>query len=62
VLACRDTDKGAKVAEEIVAETNGKVTTIKLDLASLKSIQTAAEELKTRHSNIHLLINNAGVY
>ena len=45
-----------------MAETNGKVTTLKLNLASLKSIRSAVEELKQRHSHIHLLINNAGTW
>ena len=60
VLACRDLEKAEEAANEITKETRNKVTTLKLDLASLSSIRAAAQELKTRHPFIHILINNAG--
>lgn len=60
VLACRDLNKAAEAAEEISKETGNVVTTLKLDLASMKSIRSAAEELIERHPEIHILINNAG--
>ena len=53
-------EKAQKVADEIKSETKGEVTAIKLNLASMESIRSAAEELKSRHSKIHFLINNAG--
>ena len=62
VIACRDLSKAKEAAEEIIKETGKKVTTIKLDLASLSSIREAAEELKALHPNIHILINNAGQF
>ncbi|KAI9565810.1 hypothetical protein GHT06_009605 [Daphnia sinensis] len=61
VLACRDLNKAAEAAEEISKETGNVVTTLKLDLASMQSIRSAAEELTARHSEIHILINNAGI-
>lgn len=60
VLACRDAKKAEDAAQEISKETGNKVTTVKLDLASMASIRAAAEELKFRYTHIHLLINNAG--
>ena len=60
MLACRDMDKAEKAANEIEKETGNKVTTLKLDLASLASIRASTEQLKTRHPSIHILINNAG--
>jgi short-subunit dehydrogenase len=60
-LACRDLEKAEEAAKEITNETRNKVTTLKLDLASLTSIRTAVQELKTRHPLIHILINNAGM-
>lgn len=60
VLACRDLNKADEAAEEISKETGNVVTTLKLNLASTKSIRSAAEELITRHPEIHILINNAG--
>ena len=60
VLACRDMGKAEKAANEIEKETGNKVTTLKLDLASLASIRASTEQLKARHPSIHILINNAG--
>ncbi len=38
------------------------MTTVRLDLASLESVRTAAAQVKDRHpAGLHLLINNAGV-
>lgn len=61
MLACRDLKKADEAAAEISNSTGNKVTTLKLDLASLKSIRDAAEDLKSRHPVIHILINNAGI-
>jgi NAD(P)-dependent dehydrogenase (short-subunit alcohol dehydrogenase family) len=57
VLAVRNTDKGRAAAERI----SGDVAVTALDLTSLDSIRTAADELKARYQRIDLLINNAGV-
>jgi NAD(P)-dependent dehydrogenase (short-subunit alcohol dehydrogenase family) len=57
VLAVRNTDKGRRAATQI----GGDVTVTQLDLTSLESIRTAAEQLKSRYERIDLLINNAGV-
>jgi NAD(P)-dependent dehydrogenase (short-subunit alcohol dehydrogenase family) len=57
VLAVRNTDKGKEAATRI----GGDVTVTALDLTSLDSIRSAAEELKGRYEHIDLLINNAGV-
>ena len=61
VIACRDIAKAETAANEISNETNGKVTTITLDLASMSSIRVAADKLKARYPKIHILINNAGM-
>ncbi len=60
VIACRDIQKAEDAAREISSETKNSVTTLKLDLASLSSIRTAAQNLKVQQPKIHLLINNAG--
>ncbi len=60
VIACRDIEKAEDAAREISTETKNSVTTLKLDLASLSSIRTAAQNLKIQQPKIHLLINNAG--
>jgi NAD(P)-dependent dehydrogenase (short-subunit alcohol dehydrogenase family) len=62
VLAVRNLDKGKAAAEGIAAATPGaQVDLQELDLTSLESIRAAAEQLKSNHDAIDLLINNAGV-
>jgi NAD(P)-dependent dehydrogenase (short-subunit alcohol dehydrogenase family) len=57
VIAVRDTEKGRQAAARIP----GNVTVQALDLASLDSVRSAADNLRTLHPRIDLLINNAGV-
>ena len=57
VLAVRDVEKGAAAASRLT----GDVRVQALDLTSLASIRTAADELRTAHPRIDLLLNNAGV-
>jgi NAD(P)-dependent dehydrogenase (short-subunit alcohol dehydrogenase family) len=62
VLAVRNLDKGKKAARGIEQATPGaKVELQELDLTSLDSVRSAAEQLKSDHDSIDLLINNAGV-
>ena len=62
VLAVRNTDKGKAAADLIARRTPGaRVAVQELDLTSLESIRTAAEQLRAEHDTIDLLINNAGV-
>lgn len=62
VLAVRNTDKGNDAAARITAaHPEAAIAVQKLDLTSLDSIRTAAEQLRSNHDTIDLLINNAGV-
>ena len=62
VLAVRNLDKGKEAASAITAATPGAdVTLQELDLGSLDSVRSAAEELKSGYDRIDLLINNAGL-
>ena len=62
VLAVRDLDKGNDAAARITAaHRDADVEVQKLDLSSLESVRAAADELRSRHDAIDLLINNAGV-
>jgi NAD(P)-dependent dehydrogenase (short-subunit alcohol dehydrogenase family) len=62
VLAVRNLDKGQDAARRIEQATPGaRVEVAELDLTSLVSIHAAAEQLKSTHQSIDLLINNAGV-
>jgi len=62
VLAVRNLDKGKEAARRIERATPGaQVQLRELDLSSLDSIRAAADELRSNHESIDLLINNAGV-
>jgi NAD(P)-dependent dehydrogenase (short-subunit alcohol dehydrogenase family) len=60
-LACRNPDKAAAAAQRILSETGAEPGVVILDLASMASIRRAAEEVRTSHSKIDGLINNAGI-
>jgi NAD(P)-dependent dehydrogenase (short-subunit alcohol dehydrogenase family) len=62
VLAVRNLDKGKDAATLISRRSpNASVALQELDLTSLDSIRTAADQLRSDHERIDLLINNAGV-
>src|SRR5690242_10713287 len=62
VLAVRNLDKGNAAADLIRrANAGASVSVQKLDLGSLASIRSAADQLRSDFSSIDLLINNAGV-
>ena len=62
VLAVRNLEKGKVAADLITSATPGASVAIQeLDLTSLDSIRTAADQLRSAHDSIDLLINNAGV-
>jgi NAD(P)-dependent dehydrogenase (short-subunit alcohol dehydrogenase family) len=66
VLAVRNLDKGKEAIEKIEArigaDSPGAALTLQeLDLTSLDSIRAAADQLRSHHDRIDLLINNAGV-
>ncbi|BBX12310.1 MULTISPECIES: SDR family NAD(P)-dependent oxidoreductase [Mycobacteriaceae] len=62
VLAVRNLDKG-RDAETLIRQRSpgASVALQELDLGSLDSIRAAAEQLRSGHDRIDLLINNAGV-
>src|ERR1700760_2879872 len=62
VLAVRNLEKGKVAADLIARATPGASVAIQeLDLTSLDSIRSAADQLRADHPAIDLLINNAGV-
>jgi NAD(P)-dependent dehydrogenase (short-subunit alcohol dehydrogenase family) len=62
VLAVRNVEKGKAAATLIERRTPGaNVAVQELDLTSLESIRTAADQLRSDHPSIDLLIDNAGV-
>ena len=62
LMACRNPDKAAAALDEVRRGAPGAdVSTVALDLASLDSIRAAADQVRTGHDRLDLLINNAGV-
>ncbi|ORW91272.1 short-chain dehydrogenase [Mycobacterium sp. IEC1808] len=62
VLAVRNLEKGKDAAARIAATSpQADVALQELDLTSLESVRAAAEQLRSAHDRIDLLINNAGV-
>ncbi|XP_033214606.1 retinol dehydrogenase 12-like [Belonocnema kinseyi] len=63
IMACRNVQNVRKAIAEIRTEvTSGELIPMELDLASLKSIREFATQVLHEFSEIHVLINNAGVY
>src|ERR1700756_5061144 len=62
VIACRNTDKGAKAASSIEQAVPGAQLTVQmLDLSDLASIRGFAARLSGDHTTVDVLVNNAGV-
>ncbi|MGA5546173.1 SDR family NAD(P)-dependent oxidoreductase [Mycobacterium sp. NPDC051198] len=62
VLAVRNVTKGEAAAEWISRSVpDADLELQRLDLGSLASVREAADEIRTKHERIDLLINNAGV-
>jgi NAD(P)-dependent dehydrogenase (short-subunit alcohol dehydrogenase family) len=62
VMACRDPQRGARLAREIEQRTgNGRIEVLDCDLASLASVRRATEAFSARHGRLDVLVNNAGI-
>ena len=62
-MICRSKERGEAACAELRAATkNERVGLVVADLAELKDVRRAAEEVKQRHPKINVLINNAAVF
>ncbi|MGV9268060.1 oxidoreductase [Kitasatospora sp. NPDC003701] len=62
LLAVRDVAKGRQAAAAITAEQPGaRVEVGRLDLADLDSVRAFADQVRTDHPRLDVLVNNAGV-
>ncbi|XP_048036016.1 dehydrogenase/reductase SDR family member 13 [Megalobrama amblycephala] len=62
ILACRDESRAQAAVTDIQMETGNKeVLYMHLDLASLKSVRSFAENFLQKESRLDILINNAGL-
>jgi NAD(P)-dependent dehydrogenase (short-subunit alcohol dehydrogenase family) len=63
VMVCRHRAKGEAAQNEIRAKSgNNAVDLLLADLSSQQSIRQLVEDFKQRYSQLHVLINNAGVF
>lgn len=63
IIVCRNGIEGKKVADELASKTgNPKISFIQGDLSSIQKCKILIEKIKTEHSDINILINNAGVW
>lgn len=63
IMACRDLQSARNVISEIRTQIfTGELVPMQLDLSSLTSIREFAKEVLKNFPEIHVLINNAGVY
>ncbi|KAK4300377.1 hypothetical protein Pmani_027420 [Petrolisthes manimaculis] len=62
ILACRNKVKAKEVADEIIKVTdNQEVVVRQLDTSDLQSVRLFAREVLQTETNIHILVNNAGI-
>ena len=62
ILACRIEAKGDRAVKEVRRRSNNQnVVFVQLDLASLSSIRAFAAKITQEETQLHILINNAGV-
>ncbi len=62
ILACRNKEKGEAACTDILqSASQAKIEFQPLDLASLESVKTFAENFTAAYQNLDLLINNGGV-
>ncbi len=63
VMACRDRARGEAAQSEIKTKSgNNAVDLLLADLSSQQSIRQLVENYKQRYAQLHVLINNAGVF
>ncbi|MEM8786555.1 MAG: SDR family NAD(P)-dependent oxidoreductase, partial [Pseudomonadota bacterium] len=61
LIAARNPEKAGRAVEALKPLVKGSVEQVRLDLADLSSVRAAAEETRTRTSQLDALINNAGI-
>ncbi|CAK6974704.1 dehydrogenase/reductase SDR family member 13-like [Scomber scombrus] len=63
ILACRSKQRGEAALEEVKRESgSSQVVFMQMDLGSLKSVRSFAENFLKTETRLDILINNAGVY
>ncbi len=58
----RNRERGEAVVAAIEDQGRGSAEFIAADFASLDAVQAFADEVRSRHDRLHLLVNNAGIW
>jgi protochlorophyllide reductase len=62
VMACRDPEKARRAADKLENDLDrSSIELLALDLADLFAVRRAAEQFRSEHARLDVLINNAGV-
>ncbi|MBN2222677.1 MAG: SDR family NAD(P)-dependent oxidoreductase, partial [Vallitaleaceae bacterium] len=62
IMLCRNESRGKEAHEEVIQKSASQDVDLMLcDLASLSSVRRFAQDFQKSYSNLHILINNAGV-
>ena len=63
LMVCRNKERGERARQEIIETTKNKnIELFICDLSSLKEVKQLSEKLLNNRSELHVLINNAGVF
>ena len=62
VLVARNERRGRATQSEIKERTGADTELLLADLASLADVRKLADEYRSRHDKLHVLVNNAGAY
>jgi NAD(P)-dependent dehydrogenase (short-subunit alcohol dehydrogenase family) len=62
LLVCRNSEKAARVQEELKREFRTKINVVQADFSHLEDVRSAASTLLENCSRIDVLINNAGMH
>ena len=62
VMVCRNPEKAARIQAELQNEYGGRVEIILADFQSLAEVRRAALKIRETHPEVHVLINNIGVF
>ncbi len=62
VMVCRNREKAESVQAELAREFNAQADVIIADFQRLSEVKRAADEIVSTYPQVHVLINNAGVF
>ena len=63
VMACRNSERGLKAMQDVIALTgSNKVDLLPMDLSSQASIRDAIDQFNDRHQHLDVLIHNAATF